>query len=117
MYKQVVRGLEELNMVQGQQAPPSGFIAIALLLQICQNVNVYGIDPPERVPFSEDRPYRYFDNRMPDDINALAAEHMLLRTLHAGRYITLCTTEHVNRCVGMTPRNANGVILRAGINW
>jgi hypothetical protein len=45
------------------------------------------------------------------------AEHLLLRALHTKKHITLCPTEHASRCAGMTPRNANGVIMRAGINW
>jgi hypothetical protein len=67
-----------------------------MLLQVCQNVNVYGFDPPElvraplrtpapglslspltlphpppQVPISVDRPYHYYDDEQPADTSAL----------------------------------------------
>ena len=38
-----------MKLLSGPQAAPTGFIAVAFLLQICQNVNLYGFDPPEIV--------------------------------------------------------------------
>jgi hypothetical protein len=42
-------------------------------VQICQNVNVYGFDPPDVLPFPEDRPYRYYDTVKPERMDVLVS--------------------------------------------
>ena len=138
----------------GPQAPPSALVGTLFLLQVCTNVNVYGVDPPTEdgttAPTSDGtgtfgggggdgddktstppppprepwRP-RYF-SRAREKSPASAAgrdprendvEYGALRALHARRLITLCPTEHAARCAQMTPRNARGVVMRAGVKW
>eukprot|EP00976_Prorocentrum_cordatum_P049740 1004057-Prorocentrum_minimum.AAC.1 len=67
--------------------PPAGVGAI----RVCQNVNVYGFDPPEALPLTEERPYHYFEKQAAPPTDSLQAEFMMLRALHTARYITLCT--------------------------
>ncbi|KAK3270621.1 hypothetical protein CYMTET_20986 [Cymbomonas tetramitiformis] len=104
----------------GARAQPAARRRTAV--HLCQNVNVYGFDPPDEVfnndmPGTAARPYRYFDSTAPPDTLALHGEHLVLQALHARRFITICSTEHAVRCVQMTPRNANGLIMRSGIKW
>jgi hypothetical protein len=49
LFKAVLRQLSARHLVDGPQEPPHALIGVALLLQMCQNVNVYGFDPPELV--------------------------------------------------------------------
>lgn len=49
LFKAVLRQLSARHLVDGPQRPPHAFMGVALLLQMCQNVNVYGFDPPELV--------------------------------------------------------------------
>ena len=63
--------------------------------QVCQNVNLYGFDPPDALPLSEEHPFRYFDRQQPPPAESLQAEFMMLRALHSARYITLCTVRRV----------------------
>jgi hypothetical protein len=49
LFKAVLRQLSARHLVEGPQEPPHAFMGVALLLQMCQNVNVYGFDPPELV--------------------------------------------------------------------
>ena len=145
-YDTLGKRLTESGMAwNGRQASPDALVGVLFLLQVCTNVNVYGVDPPTddgtrgggeradgiagsvterdgsggvKVPWRPKYYSRAKETNPPGfEPRERDVEYGVLRVLHARRLITLCPTEHAARCAQMTPRNARGVIVRSGVKW
>jgi len=103
----------------------NAFFAVFLSLQMCVNVNVYGIDPPHEFLHDDDHDEKesYFDSLSGGNGPGVSAaskiyESLLLRLLHDRRLATSCDGfAHAQKCVSFTPRGRKGVIAHQVIHW
>ena len=99
----------------------SAFFSAFLALQMCTNVNVYGIDAPESYENSSTASY-YDKISAGDGLGVSKAsktfETILLRLFHARRLVVSCAgLVHAQKCVSFTPRNHKGVVAHRAVHW
>ena len=101
LYKTVLYRMEQKNITWASgQTAPSGFVGVAFLIQMCDNVDVYGFDEPALTAGKTARMrYHYYDKSEPMDPRSTEFEHNLLRLLDAYGAIRLCSSENIDRCV------------------
>ena len=103
----------------------NAFFAVFLSLQMCVNVNVYGIDPPHEFLHDDDHDETdsYFDTLSGGSGPGVSPasktyESLLLRLFHDRRLTTSCDGfTHMQKCVSFTPRGRKGVIAHQVIHW
>jgi hypothetical protein len=103
----------------------NAFFAVFLSLQMCVNVNVYGIDPPHEFLHDDDHDETdsYFDTLSGGSGLGVSPasktyESLLLRLFHDRRLTTSCDGfNHMQKCVSFTPRGRKGVIAHQVIHW
>ena len=103
----------------------NAFFAVFLSLQMCVNVNVYGIDPPHEFLHDDDHDEKdsYFDslsggNGLGVSPASKIYESLLLRLFHDRRLVTRCDGfARAQKCVSFTPRGRKGLIARQAVHW
>ena len=103
----------------------NAFFAVFLSLQMCVNVNVYGIDPPHEFLHDDDHDEKdsYFDglsggNGLGVSPASKIYESLLLRLFHDRRLATRCDGfARAQKCVSFTPRGRKGLIARQAVHW
>ena len=103
----------------------NAFFAVFLSLQMCVNVNVYGIDPPHEFLHDDDHDEKdsYFDslsggNGLGVSPASKIYESLLLRLFHDRRLVTRCDGfAHAQKCVSFTPRGRKGLIAHQAVHW
>ena len=79
------------------QSTPHGFVGIALLMQICDRVTVYGFEEPSSG--GGRTPYHYYDKIEPVDPHAADVEFAVLRALDRLGVIRLCSGDRRQECL------------------
>ncbi|QDZ23307.1 hypothetical protein HOP50_10g58450 [Chloropicon primus] len=98
-FKQVMERLAEKGMSgEVPQSTPHGFVGIALLMQICEKITVYGFEEPSKL--QEAGKYHYYDRIEPLDPHANDVEFSVLRILDGLGIIRLCLPDEHEACVG-----------------
>mmetsp|Transcript_39922 Transcript_39922/g.94854 ORF Transcript_39922/g.94854 Transcript_39922/m.94854 type:complete len:145 (+) Transcript_39922:687-1121(+) len=78
---------------RGGRTMPSGFEGLVLMMQICNELDVYGFDPQT----DGDVKYHYFDDVKPDGTpHSFEFSFDFLRVLHEAQIVRLCTPRHSN---------------------
>mmetsp|Transcript_29871 Transcript_29871/g.76628 ORF Transcript_29871/g.76628 Transcript_29871/m.76628 type:complete len:508 (-) Transcript_29871:512-2035(-) len=76
----------------GGHTMPSGFEGLFFMLQICDELDVYGFDPQ----IDEDVKYHYFDNIKPwENVHSFGFSFDFLRILHQAGHIRLCAPRYI----------------------
>ncbi len=89
------------------QATPHGFVGIALLMQMCDRVTLYGFeDPGDRDDLRDGGPgrpsppaYHYYDKIEPAEAHAGDVEFAVLRALDRLGVIRLCSGARRQECL------------------